>query len=52
MKALEKEPQRRYDTASSLSADIQRFLRGDPVSAARPSVLYRVRKFRPKINLH
>ncbi len=45
MKALEKDRQRRYETASGLAMDIQRFLAGEPVSAAPPSVGYRFRKF-------
>lgn len=45
MKAIEKERARRYDTASALADDIQRFLVGAAVSAAPPSTVYRVRKF-------
>lgn len=45
MKALEKDRQRRYETASGLAMDIQRFLAGEPVSAAPPSAAYRFRKF-------
>ncbi len=45
MKALEKDRQRRYETANGLAMDIERFLRAEPVSAAPPSTSYRVRKF-------
>ncbi len=45
MKALEKDRQRRYETASGLAMDIGRFLAGEPVSAAPPSTAYRFRKF-------
>jgi eukaryotic-like serine/threonine-protein kinase len=45
MKALEKDRSRRYETASSLSADLQRYLAGDPVQAVPPSIGYRMRKF-------
>jgi serine/threonine protein kinase/tetratricopeptide (TPR) repeat protein len=45
MKALEKDRQRRYDTASSLAQDIERHLRGEAIVAAPPSAAYRVRKF-------
>ncbi|MEO8277909.1 MAG: serine/threonine-protein kinase, partial [Thermoanaerobaculia bacterium] len=45
MKALEKDRLRRYETASGLAIDIQRYLTGEPVSAAPPSAAYRLRKF-------
>jgi len=45
MKALEKDRQRRYETASGLAMDIRRYLAGEPVSAAPPSTLYRFGKF-------
>ncbi|MFZ4575850.1 MAG: tetratricopeptide repeat protein, partial [Phycisphaerales bacterium] len=45
MKALEKDRQRRYETANGLALDIQRYLTGDAVVAAPPSRLYRLRKF-------
>jgi WD40 repeat protein/serine/threonine protein kinase len=45
MKALEKDRNRRYDTASSFAADVQRYLHDEPVEACPPSVLYRFRKF-------
>jgi serine/threonine protein kinase len=48
MKALEKDRARRYETASGLARDIQRYLDGDPVEAGPPSRVYRLRKFARK----
>jgi serine/threonine protein kinase len=48
MRALEKDRVRRYDTASALARDIQRYLAGDPVEAGPPSATYRARKFARK----
>jgi serine/threonine protein kinase len=45
MKALEKDRNRRYETASSLAADVQRYLHDEPVQACPPSAMYRFRKF-------
>jgi len=45
MKALEKDRQRRYETANGLAADIRRYLSGEAVNAAPPSTSYRFRKF-------
>ena len=45
MKAMEKDRTRRYDTASGLARDVERFLASEPVSAVAPSSLYRLRKF-------
>ncbi len=45
MKALEKDRTRRYETASALAADVQRYLGDEPVQACPPSVWYRFRKF-------
>jgi serine/threonine-protein kinase len=45
MKALEKDRNRRYDTASAFAADVQRFLDDEPVQACPPSAVYRLRKF-------
>lgn len=41
LRALEKDRDRRYDTATSLMLDIQRYLNDEPVSASPPSVAYR-----------
>jgi serine/threonine protein kinase/tetratricopeptide (TPR) repeat protein len=45
MKALEKDRNRRYETASALAADVQRYLTDEPVQACPPSAAYRFRKF-------
>jgi tetratricopeptide (TPR) repeat protein len=45
MKALAKEPGRRYATASELAADVERYLDGLPVVAGPPGRLYQARKF-------
>jgi serine/threonine protein kinase len=44
MKCLEKDRKRRYETASALAADVQRYLRDEPVQACPPSAWYRFRK--------
>jgi serine/threonine protein kinase/tetratricopeptide (TPR) repeat protein len=45
MKTLEKDRNRRYDTANGLAADVQRYLKDEPVQACPPSTWYRLRKF-------
>ena len=45
MKALEKDRGRRYETASGLARDVERYMAGDPVEASPPSGWYRMRKF-------
>jgi eukaryotic-like serine/threonine-protein kinase len=45
MKGLEKDRNRRYETANGLAADVQRYLAGEPVQAVPPSATYRLRKF-------
>jgi serine/threonine protein kinase/Flp pilus assembly protein TadD len=45
MKCLEKDRTRRYESASSLTGDIMRYLADEPVDAAAPSRWYRLRKF-------
>ena len=45
MKALEKDRNRRYETANGFALDIQRYLADEPVSACPPSASYRFRKF-------
>ena len=45
MKAIEKEPEARYETANALAADLRRHLFSEPVLAGPPSALYRFRKF-------
>jgi serine/threonine protein kinase len=45
MKALDKDPSRRYASASELSADIGRYLSHEPVIARPASATYRARKY-------
>lgn len=45
MKAIEKEHARRYESASGLGADIERYLTGESVMARPLSIAYRCRKF-------
>jgi serine/threonine protein kinase/tetratricopeptide (TPR) repeat protein len=45
MKALEKDRERRYETASALAMDVERYLADEPVQACPPSAWYRLRKF-------
>jgi eukaryotic-like serine/threonine-protein kinase len=45
MKSLEKDRARRYDSANSFAADVQRYLASEPVLAVPPSSGYRLRKF-------
>ena len=45
MRAMEKDRQRRYETANGLAMDIKRYLAGEAVVAAPPSTAYRMRKF-------
>src|SRR5881394_1926535 len=45
MKTLEKDRNRRYETASGFAADVQRYLKDEPVQACPPSAAYRLRKF-------
>jgi serine/threonine protein kinase/tetratricopeptide (TPR) repeat protein len=45
MKALEKDRNRRYETANGFAMDIQRYLADEAVQACPPSVGYRFRKF-------
>ncbi|MEM7561388.1 MAG: serine/threonine-protein kinase, partial [Planctomycetota bacterium] len=45
MNSMDKDRDRRYSTADDLALDIERFLRGEAVSACPPSSFYMVRKF-------
>jgi eukaryotic-like serine/threonine-protein kinase len=45
LKALEKDRRRRYASPSELAADLERYLRNEPVSAHPPSRAYRARKY-------
>jgi WD40 repeat protein/serine/threonine protein kinase len=44
MKALEKDRNRRYESANGFASDLQRFLADEPVQACPPSAIYRLRK--------
>ena len=44
MRCLEKDRNRRYDTANGLAADVQRYLNDEAVQACPPSMGYRLRK--------
>src|SRR4029450_10711279 len=45
MKALEKDRNRRYETANGFAMDVQRYLADEQVLACPPSAAYRFRKF-------
>ena len=45
MKTLEKDRNRRYETANGFATDVQRYLADEPVQACPPSAWYRLRKF-------
>src|SRR5262249_7338979 len=45
VKALSKNPERRYQTASAFADDLLRYLDGRPVGARRRSQIYRARRF-------
>ncbi|MBC7854791.1 MAG: tetratricopeptide repeat protein [Pirellulaceae bacterium] len=45
MKTLEKDRNRRHETAKDFAADVQRYLGDEPVQACPPSAWYRFRKF-------
>ena len=45
MKCLEKDRNRRYETASGLARDVERYIGGDAVEACPPTLAYLLRKF-------
>jgi WD40 repeat protein/serine/threonine protein kinase len=51
MKCLEKDRSRRYETASGLAQDVERYLHDEPVEACPPSGGYRLRKFARKYRM-
>ncbi len=48
MKALDKDRDRRYETANGLAADLRRYLDDEPVAAGPPTAAYRLSKFAKK----
>ena len=48
MKCMEKDRTRRYQTATSIAADIQCYLCDEPIEASPPSSTYKLRKLRRK----
>jgi tetratricopeptide (TPR) repeat protein len=45
MRALEKDPERRYASATELATDVRRYLAHKPVAARPPSTVYQMGKF-------
>jgi WD40 repeat protein/serine/threonine protein kinase len=45
LKCLEKDPKRRYDSASALADDLERYHRGEPILARRTGTWERLRKW-------
>jgi len=45
LKALEKEPKRRYQSAADFASDIRRYLNHEPIQARPASAGYRIKKF-------
>jgi WD40 repeat protein/serine/threonine protein kinase len=48
MKALEKDRNRRYESANGLAKDVERYLHDEPVEACPPTTGYKLRKFARK----
>ncbi len=45
VKALERERERRYASAAELAADVERYLKREPIKARPPTTAYRVERF-------
>ena len=52
LKALEKEPSRRYQTAGDLARDLERYRNGESIEAKRASGLYMLRKTLKRYRVH
>src|SRR5262249_49954402 len=48
MRALEKDRNRRFESASAFAADVQRYLSDEPVQACPPTTGYKLRKYARK----
>ncbi len=48
MRCLEKDRSRRYETATALARDLERYLKDEPVEACPPTAGYKLRKFARK----
>jgi serine/threonine protein kinase len=48
LKALDKDRNRRYQSADGMARDLRRYLDGEPIEAAPPSAAYRLRKLAAK----
>lgn len=44
LRAVQKEPERRFESAAALSEDLRRYLHGEPVLSRRASVAYQIQK--------
>ncbi len=45
LKALQKDPDKRYESAEKLHGDVNNYLNGDPITAHPDSKIYRLKKF-------
>ncbi len=45
LKAMDKDRTRRYETANAMAADLERYLRREPIMARPPSAAYRLNRF-------
>ena len=45
LRALEKSPERRYESVGAMRAEFGRWLRNEPILATAPGLIYRLRKF-------
>ena len=52
MKCLEKDRSRRFETANGLALELERYLKGEPLSSTPPTWGYQFSKLVPRINCH